>query len=137
MYLSRASQLSVPHPRNRKMLFERHDTHWQFLRLLAYHIPLPLELSQSGIPSFTIKNIQGRAIGVDDTSSFRSTSPASFPNSRPPRWPGVGVSYGHGTAIRGVAAWWDYREKGYYQPHGRERRTGLARALSLMGVDHE
>jgi hypothetical protein len=23
------------------MLFERHDTHWQFLRLLAYHITLP------------------------------------------------------------------------------------------------
>src|SRR4029077_17690816 len=67
---------------NRKVLFECHDTHWQFLRLLAYHIPLPLELSQSGIPSWSpSKTFQGRAIGVDDTSSFRSASPASFPNS--------------------------------------------------------
>ena len=31
---------------NRKMLFERHDTHWQFLRLLAYHIPLPQSLGR-------------------------------------------------------------------------------------------
>ena len=39
----------------------------------------------------------------------------------------------NGKAIRGVAAWWDNREKGYYQAYGRERRTGWARALSLMG----
>jgi hypothetical protein len=31
---------------NRKMLFERHDTHWQFLRLPAYHIPLPQSLGR-------------------------------------------------------------------------------------------